>query len=190
MFFCFKGHKKQKLTLFVPYEHYSTYITMKKNILLLFIFAIVLFAGKRAAAQDYRVAAGLKFSYEFGPTVKYFMDNTDALEAELGLRSHGVVFTGLWERHIPAFNVDKLKFYYGFGAHIGGVGAGTYKRFNGDNVDYTNNSILIGADGIVGLEYVVPDSPIGISLDLNPRLELGRGPYFDIAPGLGLKYTF
>lgn len=163
---------------------------MKKSAFLLFTLTLFLLFTRRAAAQDYRVAAGLKFSYEFGPTVKYFLDQGDALEAQLGFRSHGVVFTGLWERHIAAFNVDKLKFYYGFGAHIGGVGAGTYKRFNGDNVDYANNSILIGGDGIVGLEYIVPNSPIGISLDLNPRLELGRGPYFDLAPGLGLKYAF
>lgn len=163
---------------------------MKKSVLLLFALTSFLLFTKRAKAQDYRVAAGLKFSYEFGPTGKYFIDDEDALEAQLGLRSHGVVFTGLWERHIPAFGIDKLKFYYGFGAHIGGVGAGTYKRFNGDNVDYANNSILIGADGIVGLEYIVPNSPIGMSLDLNPRLEIGRGPYFDLAPGLGLKYIF
>lgn len=163
---------------------------MKKSVLLLFALTSFLLFTKRAKAQDYRVAAGLKFSYEFGPTGKYFLNDEDALEAQLGLRSHGVVFTGLWERHIPAFGIDKLKFYYGFGAHIGGVGAGTYKRFNGDNVDYANNSILIGADGIVGLEYIVPNSPIGMSLDLNPRLEIGRGPYFDLAPGLGLKYIF
>jgi hypothetical protein len=153
---------------------------MKKNVIQLFILTSFLFFTKRVSAQDYQFAAGLKFSYEFGPTAKYFIDNTDALEAQLGLRSHGLVFTGLWERHLPILDVDKLKLYYGFGAHIGGVGDNTNPRYN--------NTILLGADGVVGLDYVIPRSPIGISLDLNPRFELGRGPYFDLSPGLGLKY--
>jgi hypothetical protein len=37
---------------------------------------------------------------------------------------------------------------------------------------------------------VIPNSPIAVSLDLNPRLEIATGPFFDIAPGLGIKYTF
>ena len=162
---------------------------MKIKVLLLFILTLFLFS-KRSSAQDYQTAVGLKFSYESGPSIKYFIQNDVALEGILGIRSHGVVFTGLWEKHVPAFKVAKLKFYYGFGAHIGGVGAGTYRRFGGDDIDYTENSILLGADGVVGLEYVIPNAPIGISLDLNPRFELAHGPYFDIAPGLGLKYTF
>jgi hypothetical protein len=49
---------------------------------------------------------------------------------------------------------------------------------------------LIGVDGVLGLEYVIPKSPIAVSLDLNPRVELAKEPFFDIAPGLGVKYTF
>lgn len=155
--------------------------TMKKStILLLFICALIF--SKRASAQDYKAAVGLKFSYEYGPSGKYFISETDALEATLGLRSHGAVFTGLWERHLPIFDVDKLKLYYGFGAHIGGTGYNSNPKFN--------NTMLLGADGIIGVEYVIPEAPIAISIDVNPRLEFGHGPYFDIAPGLGLKYIF
>jgi hypothetical protein len=155
---------------------------MKKSTILLFLISSFLFFSKSSAAQDYTVAAGLKFSYEYGPSAKYFIDKTDALEGIIGLRSHGVVFTGLWERHMPIFDVDKLKLYYGFGAHIGSVGNNTNPKFN--------NTLLLGADGIVGAEYIFPESPIGISVDLNPRLEFGHGPYFDLAPGIGLKYIF
>ena len=155
---------------------------MKKSTILLLLLSLGLLFGKRAAAQDYQVAVGLKFSYEIGPSVKYFIDKDDALEATLGLRSHGAVFTGLWEHHLPIFNVDQLKLYYGFGAHIGGTGDNNNHRYD--------NTLLLGADGIIGAEYVIPDSPIAISVDLNPRLEFGHGPYFDLAPGLGLKYFF
>lgn len=171
------------------------FITKTTNMKKLLFFALVLgfFAvtGNRATAQDYKSAVGLKFGgYENGVSFKYFMDERTALEGILGIRNHGAVLTGLYELHQPAFNVAKLKLYYGFGAHLGSVGSGYYRRFGGDDEFYDSNRILLGADAVLGLEYKLPEAPIAISLDLNPRLELATGPFFDLAPGLGLKYTF
>jgi hypothetical protein len=175
-----------------PHLRFSTkHLKMKKTTCLLAILTSFLLFSQRSLAQDYKTAVGLKFGgYENGPSVKYFMDQGTALEGVLGFRNHGLVITGLYEIHVPAFNVDKLKFYYGFGAHIGGTGKGTYNRYNGDDEVYHSNHLLLGADGVVGLEYTIPNAPIAVSLDLNPRAELATGPYFDIAPGLGVKYTF
>lgn len=162
-----------------------------KKITFLILLTAFLIVTKRAAAQDYKMAAGLKFGgYENGLSGKYFMNSNTALEGVLGFRNHGLVVTGLYEVHQSAFNVDKLKFYYGFGAHAGGVGSGAYRRFNGDDKQYNNAQLLLGGDGVLGLEYIIPNSPIGVSIDLNPRVELATGPFFDIAPGLGLKYIF
>ncbi|RYY35294.1 MAG: hypothetical protein EOP46_10535 [Sphingobacteriaceae bacterium] len=163
---------------------------MKKALSLIVFSISLLFISNSLKAQDYQTAVGLKFGgYENGVSAKYFFQPNTALEGIIGIRRGGVVVTGLYEIHAPAFNVDKFKFYYGFGAHIGGVGKGKYQRFGGDDEFYTKSQILAGVDGVLGLEYIIPDSPIGISLDLNPRLEL-NGPFFDLAPGLGLKYTF
>ena len=164
---------------------------MKKAFYILLTSVFLLFITTKLKAQDYKWAAGLKFGgYENGISGKYFMQSNVALEGILGFRNHGVVITGLYEIHQPAFSVDKLKFYYGFGAHLGSVGSGPYRRFNGDDRIYTDARLLLGADGVLGLEFVIPQSPIAVSLDLNPRVELASGPFFDIAPGLGLKYTF
>jgi hypothetical protein len=164
---------------------------MKKAFYLLLTSVFLLFITTKLNAQDYKWAAGLKFGgYENGISGKYFMQSNVALEGILGFRNHGVVMTGLYEIHQPAFSVDKLKFYYGFGAHLGSVGSGPYRRFNGDDRIYTDARLLLGADGVLGLEFVIPQSPIAVSLDLNPRVELATGPFFDIAPGLGVKYTF
>jgi hypothetical protein len=168
---------------------------MKKTTLFLFILGAFLLIGKSSNAQNYnpnyQFALGLKFGgYENGISGKYFMDKATSLEGILGFRSNGLVVTGLYEINQKAFDVEGFKFYYGFGAHIGAVGAGYYRRFNGDDERYINNQILLGADGVIGLEYVIPKSPIAVSLDLNPRLELASGPFFDIAPGLGIKYCF
>lgn len=164
---------------------------MKKVFYLLLTSVFLLFITTKLNAQDYKWAAGLKFGgYENGISGKYFMQSNVALEGILGFRNHGIVITGLYEIHQPAFSVDKLKFYYGFGAHLGSVGSGPYRRFNGDDRIYTDARLLLGADGVLGLEFVIPQSPIAVSLDLNPRVELATGPFFDIAPGLGVKYTF
>jgi hypothetical protein len=164
---------------------------MKKIIFYAFISVSFLLISKTSSAQDYKTAVGLKFGgYENGVAVKYFIMNDVALEGIAGFRDHGLVITGLYEFHQEAFGVHELKFYYGAGAHIGAIGSGVYQRFNGDNQPYNRSTILLGVDGVLGLEYKIPKSPIAISLDLNPRAELATGPFFDIAPGLGLKYTF
>lgn len=168
---------------------------MKKFAFVLFILSSLLLFSKTSNAQDYKpnytVALGLKFGgYENGIAAKYFMTDVNSLEGFIGFRSGGVVFTGLYEFNVKAFDTEGLRFYYGFGAHLGGIGRGVYKRFNGANEDYNSSQILLGADGVVGLEYVIPKSPIAVSFDLNPRIELATGPFFDVAPGLGIKYTF
>lgn len=169
--------------------------TMKKAIYFLFALTVFAFIGNTSKAQQYKpnyqFALGLKFGgYENGISGKYFLDNTTSLEGILGFRSHGLVVTGLYELNVNAFSVPGLQFYYGLGAHIGAIGSGVYKRFGGDNEYYNNSQVLLGADGVVGLEYVIPNSPIAVSLDLNPRIEFTGGPFVDLAPGLGIKYTF
>lgn len=168
---------------------------MKKILHIFFVLSVFVLISSRSSAQnydpDYKIAAGLKFGgYENGLSVKYFMNDNTSLEGILGLRAHGLVISGLYEINQQIANIQGFRFYYGFGAHIGSVGAGYYKRFNGDSEYYNSSQILIGADGVLGLEYVIPNTPIAVSLDLNPRLELATGPFFDLAPGLGVKYTF
>lgn len=164
---------------------------MKKLVFFSFILISFFLLSKSSAAQDYKTAVGLKFGgYENGPSIKYFMESSIALEGIIGFRQHGIVITGLYEFHQEAFGIKELKFYYGAGAHIGAIGAGVYQRFNGVNEPYSRAQLLLGVDGVLGLEYVIPKSPIALSLDLNPRAELATGPFFDIAPGLGIKYTF
>jgi hypothetical protein len=164
---------------------------MKKTIRCFIIITGFLFISKLSNAQGYTAAAGLKFGgFENGISIEYFTARNVALEGVLGFRSGGLVFTGLYEIHQEVFNVHELKFYYGAGAHLGAIGKGAYRRFNGDSQIFNKSQVLLGIDGVIGLEYVIPGSPIAVSLDLNPRAELATGPFFDIAPGLGIKYTF
>lgn len=163
---------------------------MKKIIFTLLFLSAILAYSKKSFAQSYQTAAGLRFSYEGGASLKYFTSPTIAIEGVLGFRDKGAVITGLFEIHQTAFNVAELKFYYGAGGHIGGVGKGGYRVYGGDYQVYTSSSPLLGVDGVIGLEYLIPDSPIAVSADLNPRIELFRGSLFNLYPGLGIKYIF
>jgi len=164
---------------------------MKKTVYLLSISFLFLLVNTKSNAQDYKWAAGLKFGgYESGVSGKYFMQSNRALEGIVGFRSHGVVVTGLYEIHQTAFKVESLKFYYGFGAHFGSTGRGENRLFINEDRKYYDARLLAGVDGVLGLEFIIPKSPIAVSLDLNPRVELATGPNFDIAPGLGVKYIF
>lgn len=188
------------ISVIIPLQKHTKINNMRKISLLVMLIVAGLLLGNKASAQDqnqtptpapYQVAAGLKFGgYEDGISGKYFFNNNNAIEGVLGFRSHGVVVTGLYEIHQTAFNVKELNFYYGAGAHLGGVGAGNYRRYSGDDYQYHDSSVLFGLDGVIGLEYVIPQSPIAVSLDLNPRVELATGPFFDLSPGLGIKYVF
>ncbi len=163
---------------------------MKKILFNLLFLTVIFCGGQVARAQTYQTAAGLRFSYEGGASIKYFTSPTIALEGVLGFRTKGAVVTGLFEIHQTAFNVAELKFYYGAGAHIGGVGRGDYKVYGGDYQVYTTSSPLLGVDGVIGLEYLIPDSPIAVSLDLDPRIELFRGSLFNLQASVGIKYAF
>lgn len=165
-------------------------IYMKKILFNLLFLTIIFCFGKAAQAQTYQTAAGLRFSYEGGASIKYFTSPTIALEGVLGFRAKGVVVTGLFEIHQTAFKVAELKFYYGAGGHIGGVGQGGYRVYNGDYQIYTTSSPLLGADAVIGLEYIIPETPIAVSADLDPRIELFRGPLFNLTPSIGIKYIF
>jgi hypothetical protein len=163
---------------------------MKKLLSTLLLLTSLLFLGNTLKAQTYPYALGLKFGgYENGISGKYFASKDISLEGIIGFRSSGVVITGLYEINQVAFNVPELNFYFGAGAHIGSIG-NSYQRFGSNGQTYANNQLLLGVDGVIGLEYVIPKSPIAVSLDLNPRIELAGGPFVDLAPGLGVKYTF
>ena len=158
-----------------------------------FLFALLLSSillAKKSNAQTFQFAAGLKFGgYENGLSAKYFLSKNASVEGLLGFRDAGIVITGLYEINQVAFNIPELNFYYGAGAHVGSIG-NAYQRFGSNNGTFPNNQILLGADGTIGLEYVIPKSPIAVSVDLNPRIELASGPFVDLAPGVGVKYIF
>jgi len=152
-------------------------MTMKK---FLSIITIAVLFTAVAGAQDYRNGIGLRAGFNQGLTFKHFMSGKSAFEGLLAYRWAGFEITGLFEVHNTAFDVDRLNWYFGGGAHIG---------FYGTSYD-GGEGTFVGIDGILGLEYNFREVPINISLDWKPAFDFGYSHFFADGGALSLRYIF
>jgi hypothetical protein len=156
---------------------------MKKIVMtLLIVFCLVSFSY----AQDYNTGIGLRGGWETGLTVKHFITTKSALEGILATRWRGFEITGLYEVHNQAFNVDRFKWFFGFGAHIG-FWNGDFARWGIPGRTYT----VAGIDGILGLEYSFTEVPINLSLDWKPAFNfVGFSGWWADGGALSIRYIF
>lgn len=146
--------------------------------------------------NTYRTAIGLRAGETSGLTIKQFIGGPNAIEGIIGAWNHGFSLTLLYERHTTAFNVSELNWYYGIGGHAS-VNAGRfiyykYPRNYGRYEYYTTGTVGLGIDGIFGLEYQIPNTPLAASFDLKPYVELFNtgGYWMSLDPGIGFKVKF
>ncbi|HOW10152.1 MAG TPA: hypothetical protein PLX08_10150 [Bacteroidales bacterium] len=158
---------------------------MRKIVITLTLF---IFFTLFASAQDYNTGVGLRLGFSNGLTVKHFLSQRSAVEGLLSTRWHGFELTGLYEVHDNAFDVDRLNWYFGGGAHVGfWNGDYTYDRWGAEGKQY----VIIGVDGILGIEYNFTEIPINISLDWKPSFNLtGYSGFWGDGGALSIRYIF
>ncbi len=151
-----------------------------------------LFFALHLAKAQYNTAIGLRAGFTSGLTVKHFFGGGNkAVEGIIGLWPYSTSITGLYEVHKGAGTAG-LNFYYGVGAHVAfRTSRIYYSRYYDRYYRYYYNNAL-GIDGILGIEYKVPEIPFALSLDLKPFIEFHNDGYVYSAldPGLGLKIAF
>jgi hypothetical protein len=136
-----------------------------RRVVATFIGVIIISASLNA--QDYKTGIGIRAGTSSGLTIKHFTGSNAAFEGLLTTRWDGFSVTGLYEIHNQAFDVKRLSWYYGGGAHIG--------FYNGDNVywgAHGTSYMILGIDGIIGIEYTFSEIPINIGIDWKPALNL------------------
>jgi len=152
-----------------------------KRLGIFLLFIVISLSGQ---TQNYETGIGIRGDYyDFGLTGKHFIEKNTAIEGILNFRYGGYKITGLYEIHAPAFDVDRLYWYYGGGAHIGQVGD------SDPFLDTDKSAILLGLDGIIGLEYDIKEIPITISADWKPAISF-TGYRTGLWGGLSFRYTF
>lgn len=151
-------------------------------------FAILLATGLFFAtnAQDYNTAIGLRGGFSNGLTLKHFIGTKSAVEGIVSSRWRGFELKGLYQIHNTAFKTERLKWFFGFGAHVG--------LWNGDYVYWgtTGNSYtVVGIDGILGLEYSFNQVPINIGIDYNPEFNfVGYNGFWGDGGAVSVRYIF
>jgi hypothetical protein len=156
---------------------------MKKVIITSLVFICLISLSN---AQDYKTGVGLRVGFYNGLTVKHFISRKSALEAQLASRWKGFDITGLYELHDQAFSTERLKWFIGFGGHMG--------FWNGDNTTWGNadtNYTVIGVDGILGIEFSLREIPLNIGLDWKPVYNFsGYSGFWYDGGAFSIRYIF
>lgn len=167
---------------------------MKHTLRSIILLVIGLFIGQESFAQlTSQNAVGARFGSASGLNYRYTLSDTRALEGILSVQSNSTSsrfrLIGLYEYHKPL--LGDLSWYYGFG---GSVGSYKYKSFtdNLGNVHHSKTELALSLEGIIGLEYAIPNSPIGLSLDVKPYFDFIQESsirFFDPV-GFSIRYKF
>lgn len=154
---------------------------MKKILFAVLLAVILTFTVN---AQDYKTSIGLRAGVPYGISVKHFLSETNAVEGILASRWGGFVVTGIYENEHWTGEYPGLNWFWGVGAHVGFWDNSPY-------ISAINRGAVIGADGIVGLEYTFDEIPLNLSLDLLPSINLlGSSGWNGINGALSMRYVF
>jgi hypothetical protein len=155
-----------------------------RKIVLIFLLTVCILTFTNG--QEYKTAVGLRGGFSNGLTVKQFIRGKSAFEGILATRYRGIELTGLYEIHNPAFEVEHLNWYFGFGAHLGFYN-GNYVYWGHSDKTYT----MLGVDAILGIEYCFTEAPINIGIDWKPAYNMTDYPGFWADGGaLSIRYFF
>jgi hypothetical protein len=152
---------------------------MKNYLILLVIIASTSFSY----AQNYKTAIGIKGGYPgFGSlNGKHFLNSKTAIEGSIGGGSSTLWLQGLYELNFSL--EDGLNWYAGGGANVG-----FYSYKNPLTNDRTSNMIL-GINGIVGIEYTFEDFPLNVALDTGPNIQVINSFGFGWGAGIAIRYA-
>ncbi|MCH2081640.1 MAG: hypothetical protein MK226_04575 [Saprospiraceae bacterium] len=171
---------------------------MRRLLFSISAFVFVLCLSSSLQAQDaststYKGAVGARLGYPLSLSVKYFLDDSHALEAYVGTRGwSGYRWTNLSAAYLihKPLDIDGLD---GIRWYVGGGASAYFWSF--DDIflgSETYSATTIGIQAYGGLDYMFEDTPINISIDWIPTYFFnGYGSGFGGGYGsLAVRYVF
>jgi len=141
-----------------------------KSLFALVITLLLTSVSASLHAQPYDQSIGVRVGSANGVSYQKFLGRShNALEAMLVYRRGGARLIGMMEHHIELGRRTDTYLYVGIGGHVGANGVLHTDEFN---------KTVYGVDFMAGLQYVFPYSPIAVSVDLKPMIELNGGMVF------------
>lgn len=154
---------------------------MKKRtlgfLIALFLLHLHVLSQETSISSARKHALGIRISSQdavvnHSITYKYFLSSATAVEALFSF-SDPVALGVLVEKHRP-FGTSGLSWFWGAGAYVGFGG--------GRNV---------GAQGVLGLDFIAPSAPINFSVDWKPELNFTKQFSFEpAAVGFSARFVF
>lgn len=139
-------------------------------------------------AQQYSTAIGLKGgAYGLGTggvNLKHFLSSGLALDATVGGGANHLSLNALFQWQSSTGLTDGLDWYFGVGGTLG------ITRFTSAHPVWgkqTSGTYLLG-NGVIGLEYIIPDLPINIALETGPYIGVLNAPMFGWGGALAVRY--
>lgn len=160
-----------------------------------FLLAAMFIFSASAVMAQYNFAVGLRSGGSSGITLKK-NNGSSALEGIVGFWNDGLSLTVLWEKQRTAFNEPGFNWFYGLGGHVSFYGHDFDDKTGPYWYDHpyheNDDAIGLGVDGVVGLEYKIPNVPIAFDINFKPYVEVvtGGGVLFSPDPGIGIKIAF
>jgi hypothetical protein len=139
----------------------------------------LLLTGQCSLSQEKKLGVGVVIGLPTGFSLKYWQSSTIAYQGALGGGFGGLAIGADYLIHSRPFDNLNLPFYYGPGIFFGEVGVGGPKNLG---------TTALGVRGAFGIDYVFPQHPFDIALELGPALFLT--PVTGIGVELGVAFRF
>ena len=154
---------------------------MRRLILALIVLA---FGSDLWAQQAGQVGAGMIIGNPFGLTAKYWMNDTQAIDAGVGFGSPTLFADFLWNSWtvLPQPSQGKLGGYLGAGPEI------DTEHWNNEHRDADHRDTNIGIRTLAGINYWTAGYPIEFFLEAGPVFQLGSDSNVDVDAALGVRF--
>lgn len=146
---------------------------MKRSLVFMATAGLMLLGSLSVSAQRGAVGLGLRASPDgAGFTAKFLVAPAWAIEAQAnagglaGLEGESFHMVGLLQYHVPLPN-DDWRIFFGGGFHFGVWDRPPHRV---DHQWHRDEEAIFGIDGIVGVEYIFPRFPLGLSGDFKPAM--------------------
>ncbi len=157
-----------------------------------FIIGIFLLLSSTAVSQQQgKFSGGFVLGEPTGLAWKYDISQTNALAGAIGFSPfdrYRIHVDYLWKTY--PFEERNLGLYYGPGAAFG-FGRTDYIVYNGRNAYFfRDRDIGFGVRGVVGLNYLIPRSPVNLFFEVAPIFVITPSSGSGVDAGLGVRFYF
>ena len=149
---------------------------------------IAYFAKSQVSTEQYTSPYKKAIGFKLNPgaiSYRSFYTRNKAVEGIGFISLDGFQLTILNEKFTPFANAENLTWYMGYGGHFN-LWSERYKLNNPSK----SAGVAVGIDGMLGLDYKLKNTPINLSVDIQPAFNFVGASYFDLGwGGIGIRYT-